>query len=438
MRLFSTLTAAVLLLAAVVLLMLTGVVPTASGHQSVVFRSPVFAALLLGLCISLLACSLRRFRRRPASVGFLLVHVSPVVILGGAFLTFVAEKSCHVQFPVDSRDFLREAEMADGTRVPLGFAMRLAAFEVERYRPVLRLYASQRDEDPAEALVGLEGEVTFQRPERTVRVLESWARAEITDAPLSGPPVLEIDGPGGVVRVELTGPMPKEVPLADGERLTVLGVYNNLPRMEPDEQYRETVYPVRPGIVFRHTRSSRSALYSLESGGQPRLLSAASEAGAPRLPLVRYSVPPVEKLVLRERESGPPRSAIRLALPGREAPVTLAEAAPGHQSVVLEDGSILQLAPPPDKWYEATLEIRSDNGEPQSRILAVNHPVVENGWRIYLTSYDRRQNEYVVLFLRRDPGRPWVVGGIFTLLVGLPLMLYTPGRLRPCDGGAAV
>lgn len=56
--------------------------------------------------------------------------------------------------------------------------------------------------------------------------------------------------------------------------------------------------------------------------------------------------------------------------------------------------------------------------ERQEVAFGVNQPLCYGGWRFYLMSYDTREERYVVLSARRDPGRPWVIAGLWLIIVG--------------------
>lgn len=66
------------------------------------------------------------------------------------------------------------------------------------------------------------------------------------------------------------------------------------------------------------------------------------------------------------------------------------------------------------KHYEATLEFE---GESETQRLRVNHPVSKEGWLLYLMDYDQQRGSYIVLSVRRDPGRWLVIASIWMLIV---------------------
>ncbi len=87
------------------------------------------------------------------------------------------------------------------------------------------------------------------------------------------------------------------------------------------------------------------------------------------------------------------------------------------QQLILEDGRILQRGQRTPRLFEAVLSVRH-NAESHQHVLRVNAPATINGWRIYLESYGTEPRPYVQLQLRRDPGRRWVIAGIWLVIVG--------------------
>lgn len=78
-----------------------------------------------------------------------------------------------------------------------------------------------------------------------------------------------------------------------------------------------------------------------------------------------------------------------------------------------------------DKWYEATLLI-VPNGtrEIKEKILTVNNPVRQSGWKIYLMNYDKATESSVQLMMKYDPGEYVSLMGIWFTIVGAFLMCF--------------
>jgi len=90
----------------------------------------------------------------------------------------------------------------------------------------------------------------------------------------------------------------------------------------------------------------------------------------------------------------------------------------------LKNGLTLVKATSKDKHYLAKLKIIDSNSREIIENLEVNHPVNYNGWRFYLGSYDRAQNSYVVLTVRRDPGSVFVIYGMWVALFGTIILCF--------------
>lgn len=103
---------------------------------------------------------------------------------------------------------------------------------------------------------------------------------------------------------------------------------------------------------------------------------------------------------------------------------------------VLPDGRLLQMAEPVPRHYEAILRISPETRPSRTAVLAVNHPVSEQGWRFYLMSYDQHQRQYVVLSARRDPGRILVIPGLWAAILGTAWLCWFPIRRRDPGGPA--
>lgn len=95
----------------------------------------------------------------------------------------------------------------------------------------------------------------------------------------------------------------------------------------------------------------------------------------------------------------------------------------------LENGWILQAEERTPRKFVATVSL--ENGEAgKTADVMVNRPVSFNGWRIYLMSYGMSPSPYVYLLVRRDPGRSFVIYGIWCVLVGTAALCWRKGRRR--------
>jgi len=127
---------AIVILCALILLLLTGVLPVGKGlSATAVYTSPVMILLLGLLCVSSIKCC---FKRRP--VGFILVHLGVVIILAGAFAGYLSGKKGMVQLQL--RRPVAESRITTQAGEPVEFGFEVAAkdFEVRFYAPVYHLY----------------------------------------------------------------------------------------------------------------------------------------------------------------------------------------------------------------------------------------------------------------------------------------------------------
>jgi hypothetical protein len=104
-----------------------------------------------------------------------------------------------------------------------------------------------------------------------------------------------------------------------------------------------------------------------------------------------------------------------------------AESGDWAEQRVLPDGRVLQRAGRTARHFEAVLSVSRD-GRTDKHVLAVNRPVTVNGWRILLESYGETQGFHVLLALRNDPGRGYVIGGIWMVLLGIAAICWLPAR----------
>jgi len=87
-------------------------------------------------------------------------------------------------------------------------------------------------------------------------------------------------------------------------------------------------------------------------------------------------------------------------------------------------GQAGKMADPTPKHYQASLKITGKDGSTTQHELVVNHPVVHDGWRFFLMSYDKESRRYVVLSARNDPGRNIVFSGIAMLMLGISITCF--------------
>jgi len=420
----SSMPLAVVLMGLTVLFMLAGVLPVRGGGQGALFRSPVFISILALLTCSTVACSLRR-KWTLRTLGFHLTHLSAVLILLGAFVGALFEKKFDVRLEMNRGAPLQRIQLEDGSVVDLGFQLGLKAFRVEKYPPNVMVIKGGLMVAEQRLLPGSQVRVDTD----VLTVSNVTPNAHVKGVKLDGVPEL-IVGPMEEpwARVLIDGSQPDEVKLPDGSVLYIARAYNSLPSMQTGHSFRETDYPVRPGLILHLMASNQMAILSLAAGEPAMLLSPADRAMAPEIPQLQYQYPAVLDLEVSEvamqggafvvelvNESGERRFLIENG--GRMAMCPIGE------------GAELALGPAIDKRYEADLVI-TRAGESVDKMLAINAPVDEGGWRIYLTSYDRQAHEYIAITLRKDPGDRLVVAGIWGLMLGTALIFFIRRRAR--------
>jgi len=95
--------------------------------------------------------------------------------------------------------------------------------------------------------------------------------------------------------------------------------------------------------------------------------------------------------------------------------------------LALENGWILQAGERTPRKFVATVALARGDARRTEDVM-VNHPVSFKGWRIYLMSYAMSPSPHVYLLVRRDPGRIFVIYGIWCVLIGTALLCWRKGR----------
>jgi hypothetical protein len=131
---------AILVLGALIVLLLTAVIPVPGGfHANAVYYSPVFMLLLLLLSLmSIRCCWYRKFGLKQS--GFYLVHLGVILILAGAFTGYMAGTKGTVQLSLKPQQAVGQLLTAEGAPVDFGFDMAAENFQVKFYPPMYQLY----------------------------------------------------------------------------------------------------------------------------------------------------------------------------------------------------------------------------------------------------------------------------------------------------------
>lgn len=96
-----------------------------------------------------------------------------------------------------------------------------------------------------------------------------------------------------------------------------------------------------------------------------------------------------------------------------------------HQSIVMAERE--------PQRYLSKVEIMTENGKKVETEILVNKPYSMGGWKIYQLSYDSTRGKWSdisVLELVRDPWLPFVYEGIYLMIAGAVLLLFTAQRKK--------
>jgi len=414
---------AMVLMGVTVLLMLCGVLPVRGGGQNAMFRSPVLMLVLGLLGISTMACALRR-RLSLRSVGFHLTHVSVVVVMLGALIGVVFENKFDCQLNRNTTQPLQKIRMGDGSIVDLGFGLSLKSFRVEKYPPSLLVFRGDEQESEHRLSEGTELQVAGE----AVTVVRVVPHAEITNIRLKGSPELvvgEADAPWA--RISLDGTQPREMALPGGSSLVIARAFNNLPTMQMGSQFRETVFPSRPGLIVRVIASNSMAVLSLPADEDAEILSPSDLSMAPPIPRLRYLFPEIEGLDVAASEDPDAPFLVELAWNDGRREFLVASGESMGSCRVGQDYT-LALGHRAVRWYDADIVITREGEAPVDQKLVINSPVDVSGWRIYLSSYDVNALQHISITLRKDPGNAFVELGLLGLMIGTMLIFFTRKR----------
>lgn len=126
----------IILFAATVLFLIAGALPCPGGDSTLIFRSPVFIAILAIISILSLYCSWKKIRHP----HFLLSHIGAVVILAGAFLSFLFGKTTQFNMPVMPAMLVDKIPAPEDAHWNLGFSFSVADFRADYYNPDYSLF----------------------------------------------------------------------------------------------------------------------------------------------------------------------------------------------------------------------------------------------------------------------------------------------------------
>lgn len=172
---------AIVILCAVILLLLTAVLPIGKGlDASAVYTSPVLMLLLAALSgCSVWCCMKRKFSAK--KIGFYLVHLGFVLILLGAFIGYVAGTKGTLRLSLMPSQFV--GRLLTGAGDPVGFGFEVAArdFSVKFYPPVYHLYRELPPERMVPGQMPFEKTGEFDTAGKTVLMLDDLGEFSVSN-----------------------------------------------------------------------------------------------------------------------------------------------------------------------------------------------------------------------------------------------------------------
>ncbi len=434
-NIFSKLSAmpfAVLLMVISVIMMLAGVLPLEGADPVIIFRTPVFAAILGLLGLSILACVAKK-KLKFSTIGFHLVHIGVVFIMIGGLTAFIAEKKTTFHISASEKP-TQHIQLSQNKIVDLGFSIQLKSFYVEHYEPDIIHLKNNKMQD---AYRTSEGQTLQLESGDNLQINKIALNTEVISYELDGDPQLMIYNDNTLWKqIAVTGEV-DSIQMPDGRTLLISRSYNNLPTMQ-NKNFTETDYPTNPGLILRLMSGDMMSILTLPADKEVELLSA-RDPDAVILPDLRYHFPKVTNIKLAPVDKSGIASVNITMNPECPHPTKMEPGCPHPAStsdnktvtllqdggmlsrMTLPDNSVIQLTNPIDRQYHAEVEIDDLNGNKRTAILGTNHPIDEQGWRFYLNSYDQNG---IVVTARNDPGNKIVVTGILAVMIGMPLIFF--------------
>ncbi|GJQ58640.1 MAG: hypothetical protein D8M57_12445 [Candidatus Scalindua sp. AMX11] len=150
-----------------------------------IFHSYWFALLLLFLCVNLGSCTVKRWRNTVLQIGFILTHVSIILIMIGCFIDLqLGEKGGVNVYEGRSVDYY--LTRGDYQKVPLDFEIHLDDFIIEKHPPKYRLIAYVKDKDSQTPLTVKVGKTyNIKDSNYSVTVKDFYPDAEYSQKPIN-------------------------------------------------------------------------------------------------------------------------------------------------------------------------------------------------------------------------------------------------------------
>ncbi len=150
-----------------------------------IFHSYWFSFLLVLLCVNLGCCTVKRWRNTVLQIGFLVTHISIIMILVGCVIDMMlGEKGGVNVYEGKSVDYY--LNRADYRKIPLNFKVYCDDFIIERHPPKFRLIAFVKNKDLQKVIPAKVGKKTnIPGSNYAVAVKDYYPDAEYNQEPIN-------------------------------------------------------------------------------------------------------------------------------------------------------------------------------------------------------------------------------------------------------------
>ncbi len=153
-----------------------------------IFHSYWFSFLLVLLCVNLGCCTVKRWRNKVLMIGFLVTHISIIMVLVGCSLDLLLGIKGNVNvYEGKSVDhFIVWNNYQDYKKVPLGFQVFCDDFMIEKHPPKYKLITYVKDKDKQKAVpVKVGNKINVPGSNYAVTVKELIPDAEVQHEPIN-------------------------------------------------------------------------------------------------------------------------------------------------------------------------------------------------------------------------------------------------------------
>ena len=150
-----------------------------------IFHSHWFSFLLVLLCVNLGCCTVKRWRNTVLQIGFLVTHISIIMILIGCVIDMMlGEKGGVNVYEGKSVDYY--LNRADYRKIPLGFKVYCDDFIIERHPPKFRLISFVKNKDLQKVIPSKVGKkINIPGSNYAVTVKDHYPDAEYRTEPIN-------------------------------------------------------------------------------------------------------------------------------------------------------------------------------------------------------------------------------------------------------------